>query len=308
MTRSQRKFFLSSVILLSLLIFIFLLITYFLTYLTLAFIFKLFILIALSILLGASITYAYTLTSSAISDAMTTLRRLSRAENLSNPLLLRLSSEAPGTYHHSMNVSNLAQRAAKAINVDSLLVRIAAYYHDIGKLSEPKIFVENQSQNEIPHEENGAWIRNNVKKILSHVKMGVKIAEEAGLPDEITELIAEHHGNSKALYFFEKAKERGLKTRKTDFSYPGPKPQSKESAIIMLADCVEAASRAQKDISRESISNLVRATIEEKLKEGQLSRANFSENEILKLKDSLTETLLTIYHQRISYEANPAKN
>ena len=307
MTKSQRKFFWSSVLLLSALIFVFLVITYFLSFVSMPTGLKFLIFLVLSALLAVIITYAYTLTSSAISDAMTTLRRLSRAENLSNPLMLRLSSEAPGTYHHSMNVSNLAQRAAKSINVDSLLVRIAAYYHDIGKLSDPKVYIENQSQSEIPHDENGAWIRNNVKKILAHVSEGVRIAREAGLPDEITELIAEHHGNTKALYFFEKAKEKGLKIRKTDFSYPGPKPQSKEAAIIMLADCVEAAARAQRDISREAIANLVRNTIEEKLKEGQLSRAHFTDNDILKIKDSLTETLLTIYHQRISYEPKAAK-
>lgn len=302
MTNSQKKFFYTSASLLSVLIFIFFIIIYSLSFVSLLIWLKLIIFLFLSILLAIIVTYAYTLTSSAISDAMTTLRRLSRAENLSNPLMLRLSTEAPGTYHHSMNVSNLAQRAAKAIGADSLLVRIAAYYHDIGKLKDPKIFIENQNRNEIPHDENGPWIRNNVKKILSHVDEGIKIAREAGLPDEITSIIAEHHGNTKALYFFEKAKEKGLKIRKTDFSYSGPKPQSRESAIVMLADCVEAAARAQKDISRQGITDLIRSTVDEKIKEGQLSRSNLTDNEISSVVDSLRDTLLTIYHQRISYD------
>lgn len=302
MTKKQTKFLYLSIFLLSVLIFIFFLIIHFLSYISIDIIYKLIIFYIFSMILAAIVTYAYTLTSSAISDAMATLRRLSRAENLSNPLMLRLSAEAPGTYHHSMNVSNLAQRAAKSVGADSLLVRIAAYYHDIGKLADPKIFVENQSQNEIPHEEDGPWIRNNVKKILAHAADGVKIAKEAGLPEEITSIISEHHGTTRALYFFERAKERGLKIRKTDFSYSGPKPQSKESAIIMLADCVEAAARAQKDISKDSINALVKSTIEEKMKEGQLSRSNFSDEDLLRIKESLSDTLLTIYHQRISYD------
>jgi len=308
MTKTQTKFYYLSIFLLSLIAFIFFLIIYFFSFVSISIYPKIIIIYALSLLLAAIITHAYTLTSSAISDAMTTLRRLSRAENLSNPLLLRLSTEAPGTYHHSMNVSNLAQRAAKIIGADSLLVRVASYYHDIGKLSEPKVFVENQSQNEIPDEENGAWIRNNAKKILSHVGNGCKIAKDAGLPPEIIDIIAQHHGDTKALYFFERAKERGLKIKKTDFSYPGPKPQSKEAAIVMLADCVEASARAQKDINKESINSLVRNIIEEKYKEGQLDFANFTDMEIIKIKESLSETLLTIYHQRISYDSEHAHN
>ena len=302
MTKSQKKFFISSTLVLSLLILVFFTIVYFISYMVSVSWLKPVLLILLSFLLAIIVTYAYTLTSSAISDAMTTLRRLSRADNLSNPLMLRLSSEAPGTYHHSMNVSNLAQRAAKAIGADSLLVRTAAYYHDIGKLAEPKVYVENQSQNEIPHDENGSWIRNNVKIIISHVVEGKKIAQDAGLPDEITSIITEHHGTTKALYFYERAKERGLKIKKTDFSYAGPKPQSKESAIVMLADCVEAAARAIKDVSREGITQLVKSTIQEKIREGQMARSSLTDKELILIGDSLSDTLLTIYHQRISYD------
>lgn len=301
MTKNQTKFFYFSIFVLSLINLVFFVLAYLINFISIGLIWRGLLLYFLSLLLAVVVTYAYTLTSSAISDAMATLRRLSRAENLSNPLLMRLSSEAPGTFHHSMNVSNLAQRAAKSIGADSLLVRVAGYYHDIGKLNEPKVFIENQSQNEIPDEENGAWIRNNAKKILSHVSNGQKIAKEAGLPQEILDIIAQHHGNTKASYFYERAKERRLKIRKTDFSYPGPVPQTKEAAIVMLADCVEASARAQKDIDAEIIKNLVKTIIEEKMKEQQLEVVNFSENELLNIKESLIEALNSIYHQRIKY-------
>lgn len=304
MTKTQKKFFYLSVLILSSAFFVFFLIVYFIGLTSAALTVKLAIWLFLALALGVMTTYGYTLTSSAISDAMTTLRRMSRAENLSNPLIMRLSTEAPGTYHHSMNVSNLAQKAAKSIGADSLLVRVASYYHDLGKLSDPKLFVENQSDNEIPHDETSLWIRTNAKKIISHVEHGVKIAKDAGLAPEIIDIISEHHGTSRALYFFERAKERGLKIRKSDFLYPGPKPQTKESAIIMLADCVEATARAQKDHDKETIKNLVITSIEDKIKEGQLERASLSEIELGLVKDSFIDTLMTIYHQRISYKNN----
>ncbi len=303
MKKTQTKFFRYSVAILSMVILVFIFISYSISFSIHSYLLKFAFWLILSVLLSFIITYGYTLTSSSISDAMATLRRMIRAENLSNPLLMRLSSEAPGTYHHSLNVSNLAQRAAKSIGADSLLVRVAAYYHDLGKLNEPKVFVENQSEKELLQEENSAtWIRSNAKKIISHVEQGVKLAKEAKLPEEIIDIIAEHHGNSKVLYFYTKAKEKGLKIRKSDFAYPGPKPQSPESAIIMLADCVEAWARTIHPINKDNISEIVSSTIEEKLKENQLSRSGLSEIELSKIKSSLIDTLLIIYHQRISYD------
>ncbi len=302
MKTNQSKFLLFSIAILTLLLFVFFVIQFYLNSVILGIYFKIIIWFVLALLLSIAITYGYTLTSTAISEAIATLRRLSRVENLSHPLLLKLSSRAPGTYHHSLNVSNLGHAASKAIGCDSLLVRSAAYYHDIGKLKEPKIFIENQKIDEIPHDENSDLIRKNAKKIISHVDDGIKIAKEAELPHEIIDIIAEHHGNSRALYFFEKAKEKGLKIKKTDFSYKGPIPQSKESAIIMLSDCIEATAKASKNLDLSGIESIVSECIEEKLSEGQLRQANFTEQDLLKIKESFIQTLNSIYHQRISYK------
>lgn len=235
-------------------------------------------------------------------DAMITLRRMLRIESLSNPLLLRLSSEAPGTYHHSLNVSNLAQKAAKAIGADSLIVRTAAYYHDIGKLTEPTLYVENQSGIEVPTSEDAESIRKNANAIIAHAENGVKIAQKASLPQEIIDLIREHHGTTRALYFYVIAKERGLKIKKTDFRYDGPAPNSKESAILMLADCVEATARATSSLTPEKIKVIVETTIEDRLNEKQFRNSQLNEMDFAKIKSSLEETLLSIYHQRIEYK------
>lgn len=237
-----------------------------------------------------------------LAEAMATLRRMLRIENLSNPLLMKLSAEAPGTYHHSLNVSALAQKAAKAIGADSLIVRTAAYYHDIGKLENPTIYVENQSGIEIPTAEDAETIRKNAEAIISHVQSGIKIARTYNLPEEIVDMIAEHHGTTKALYFYGKAKEKGLKIKKTDFKYPGPIPQSKESAIIMLSDCVEATTRSMSNLNSEQINDVVDRTIEERKIENQFKNSNLSEKELETIAKVLKENLRSIYHQRIEYK------
>lgn len=302
MIRVQKNFFILAITFLTVIFFIFFLIVYFSTFLSLFIVFKLIIWLFLAFILAGIVSYSYALTSSAIADYLATLRIMSRAENLSHPLMLRLSSEAPGTFHHSLNVSNLAHKSAKAIGMDSLLVRVASYYHDLGKLNDPKVFIENQTESEIPSEENSGWIRNNAKKIILHVEQGVKIARDAKLPDEIIQIIAEHHGTTQATYFYERAREQKLKIRKIDFSYHGPIPQSRESAIVMLSDCVEAAARAIQPINRNLINQLVNQTIEEKIKEGQLKRSNLSDHDLLAISHSLKETLISIYHQRIDYK------
>ena len=250
------------------------------------------------------IVLAFTYLSSRVENVITILRRRYRFENLSNPLLLRLSYEAPGTYHHSLNVSNLAQRACKEIGADSLLARVASYYHDIGKLGNPTKFIENQAHAEIPTDESKTSIKKDAKEIISHVKKGVEIAQENNLPDDMITIILEHHGTTRAEYFFERAKEKGVKVKYTDFRYPGPTPESKEAAIIMLADNVEAIARSKEYLSDNIIQTIVEKAIENKLTEGQLKNANFSESEIAKIRSSLIKTLSSIYHQRISYEVN----
>lgn len=307
MKEIKRKFISSSFLLLSITIFVFNLIVYFFSRIALSWPIVICALLLLSIILSLIIFSSFVALNHTISDAMITLRRLDRADNLSNPLIMRLSTEAPGTYHHSLNVSNLAQRAAKSIGCDSYLARIASYYHDIGKIHDPKVFVENQTGNEIPQEENSSWIKSNVKKIISHTSSGVKIAKESNLSDDIINIIASHHGTTRAIYFFELAKEKKLKIKKTDFSYPGPKPSSRESACVMLADCVEASSRAEPLLNQARITEIVSNVLEEKIKEGQLSEAKLFEKDYGKIRDSFIETLGTIYHQRISYH-NHGKN
>ncbi len=257
-----------------------------------------------SLIISFAIVLAFTLLSSRVENVMTILRRRYRFENLSNPLLLRLSYEAPGTYHHSLNVSNLAQRACKEIRADSLLARVASYYHDIGKLASPASYIENQAHAEIPTDESKTSIKRDAKVIISHVEKGVEIAKEGHLSEDLISVIQEHHGTTRAEYFFERAKEKGVKMKFTDFRYPGPTPQSKESAIIMLADNIEAIARSKEYLNDDIIAEIVEKAIEAKLSEGQLNSANFSESEIAKIRSSLIKTLSSIYHQRISYETN----
>jgi len=264
--------------------------------------YKLLIFLCSAAFIGAILTIGIFTFNPVLSEAMVTLRRMLRAENLSNPLISKLSSEAPGTYHHSLNVSALAQKAAKVIGADSLLVRTAAYYHDIGKLENPTMYVENQSGLEIPTAEDADSIKNNAKAIISHVENGIKIAKTYKLPEEIIDMIGEHHGTTKALYFYGKAKEKGLKIKKTDFKYPGPIPQSKESAILMLSDCVEATTRSMSNLTSDQINDIVDKTIEERLDENQFRSSNLSEKDFEVIGTCLKENLRSIHHQRIDYK------
>lgn len=256
-----------------------------------------FSLVAASILSGGIFLFAPVMT-----EAMATLRRMLRVESLSNPLLMKLSSEAPGTYHHSLNVSTLAQNAARAVGADSLLIRTAAYYHDLGKLTDPLSFVENQSGSEVPTELEADSIRESAKRIIAHVEDGVRMATEANLPKNVIDLIREHHGTTRAIYFYHLAKEKGLKIRKTDFRYAGPTPRSKESAILMLSDCVEAIARSNPFLTNDDIKSIVKKTIDERAEDKQFKQVNFSADDLRKISRSLEETLLSIYHQRIEYK------
>lgn len=303
MKKLSKKYMYYSSSLIALFTFIIFLISDFLiAYLEPSFFSRLFIFLCAAILIGVILTVGISAFNPVLAEAMATLRRMLRIENLSNPLLMKLSAEAPGTYHHSLNVSALAQKAAKAIGADSLIVRTAAYYHDIGKLENPTIYVENQSGIEIPTAEDAETIRKNAEAIISHVQSGIKIARTYNLPEEIVDMIAEHHGTTKALYFYGKAKEKGLKIKKTDFKYPGPIPQSKESAIIMLSDCVEATTRSMSNLNSEQINDVVDRTIEERKIENQFKNSNLSEKELETIAKVLKENLRSIYHQRIEYK------
>jgi len=258
------------------------------------------IIIFSSLLASLIISVIVIYTSPVIKDFLITYRTLLRLEALSHPLLMRLSSEAPGTYNHSLIVANLANRAAKAIGADSLLARVGGYYHDSGKLSNPLAFIENQAGTDNIHEE----IDNpqkSAKTIINHVKAGVKLAKEYKLPDEVIALIAEHHGTTLLTYFYEKARGKNPQTIRGSFRYPGPKVMSREAAILMLADAIEAKIRLIKEVNPKIIHDVVDEIIQMRLNDKQLELSGLSNGDITRIKDSFMDTLGVIFHQRIDY-------
>jgi putative nucleotidyltransferase with HDIG domain len=249
-----------------------------------------------AVIAGVCIMLGLSTATPLLNDFSVTLRRLLRFDNLSNPVLLKLSLLAPGTYHHSINVSNLAQRAAKAIGADSLLVRVAAYYHDIGKLEHPEFFIENQTETEKNQDQNSP--KQAAKTIISHVENGLKMAKNFHLSEEICDLISQHHGTTLVNYFFQQSKEADSKTQREDFRYPGPKPATKEAGILMISDCVEAAVRSIPDVSQVDLTDIVNKIILEKVEELQLDNSGLTEKDLKKIRESLIETLGVIYHRR----------
>lgn len=220
--------------------------------------------------------------------------------DINNPLLRRLSEEAPGTFQHSMQVSTLAADAARAIGADTQLVRTGALYHDIGKLSSPVFFTENQ-HGVNPH--NGLDSETSARKIISHVTEGVTLAQKAKLPAVIKDFILEHHGRGVTRYFYNTAcnahPDRNIDP--APYTYPGPNPHSRETAILMMADAVEAASRSLKEYSAESISALVDKIIDTQMKEGMFMQSPVSFSDIKVIKDVFKRRLGTIYHSRVAY-------
>ncbi|MFA6531932.1 MAG: HDIG domain-containing metalloprotein [Patescibacteria group bacterium] len=265
---------------------------------------RLLILLAAAAANALIITFGVSVFDPVVLDALLVARRMNRLENLSSPLLLRLSTEAPGTYHHSLNVSDLAHKSAKAIGTDSLLVRTAAYYHDIGKLSNPSLFTENQGKTtEKPESDlQDSVLTDSAHAIISHVAEGIKIARKQHIPEEIIDLIAQHHGTTTAGYFYQRAKNLGIKAKKADFRYPGPNPLSKQAAILMLADSVEASARTLSKHSDEEIRKIVQEVVNEKVSDGQLKKSHLSPSEIEIIQSTLEENLVAIYHQRIEYK------
>ena len=240
------------------------------------------------------------ITAPILKDILATYRTMMRLENLSHPLLLELSLEAPGTYNHSLTVANLANCAAKSIGANSILTRIGGYYHDIGKIKHPEYFIENQTPGENPHS-----VINDAQKsaqiIMNHVSDGVKMAEENHLPKEIIDLIEQHHGTTIIYYFYDMARSRDYKTKKTDFTYFGPKPLTPEAAILMLADAIEAKIRLCNKITPLIIRETVDEIINARIKEKQLELAGLDQKKIERIRESFIETLSTMFHQRIKY-------
>jgi len=221
--------------------------------------------------------------------------------NTNKPLLQKLSEVAPGTFQHSMQVSNLASAVAVKIGANASLVRTGALYHDIGKMTNPAFFTENQAPGINPHA--GISYKESAKIIIGHVEEGVKIAKKYNLPQQIIDFIITHHGTGKARFFYNSYKNEhpDEEIDEADFSYPGPNPFSKETAILMMADTVEAASRSLPEYTEETISKIVEKLIDTQLQEGLLKNAPLTFHDIEIAKGIFKEKLMTIYHTRITY-------
>ena len=221
--------------------------------------------------------------------------------NINKPLLKELSERAPGTFQHSLQVSNLGMAAAEKIGANASLIRTGALYHDIGKMQNPAYFTENQQPGVNPHE--ALPFDESARIIISHVKDGVKIAKKHRLPQQIIDFIETHHGDGMPKYFYIKWKNENpdKEVNEVDFRYPGPNPFSKETAIMMMADAVEAASRSLPEYTEESIRELVDKIIDGQLEEGFFKQAPITFRDIHKIKDVFVSKLITIYHSRIAY-------
>ncbi len=218
---------------------------------------------------------------------------------LNHPLLRRLQDEAPGTFQHSMLVGSLADRAADRIGADSLLVRVGAYYHDIGKLHSPGFFVENFGDGPNPHENLDPLQSSRV--IMRHVSAGVELARKHGLPEAVVAFVQQHHGTRLVAFFYRQAAQVKPDIEPELFEYPGPKPQSRETALVMLADASEASVRASNDRTSDRIRQIVDATIRERLDEGQFDECDISMRDLRIAADSFVQSLSAVYHPRVEY-------
>jgi putative nucleotidyltransferase with HDIG domain len=230
-------------------------------------------------------------------NAVTTFR-LIELSDLNSPILKRLFNTAPGTYSHSLMVATLAEAACQEIDANPLLARVGAYYHDIGKIDNPGYFVENQSAYN-KHDDIAPRLSATV--IRSHVKLGVEKARRLGLPQEVTDIIAEHHGNSVISWFYHEALKRENLVNQEDFSYPGRPPRSRESAVVMLADVTEAAVRTLKKPSTARLEKYIQELIMAKFEHGQLSESELTFRELETIKKAFVRVLAGHYHARIEY-------
>jgi putative nucleotidyltransferase with HDIG domain len=234
---------------------------------------------------------------------LTTDIRLLELSNLNSPILRRLALEAPGSYHHSITVGTLAEAGAEEIGANGLLARVGAYYHDIGKLKHPEYYIENQVFAGNKHETLTPTMSTLI--LASHVKDGLAIAEEVGLGPKVRDLIPQHHGTRIMTYFYQKAKdaaeEKNAEISENDFRYPGPKPQFREAAILMLADQVEAAARTLQDPSPGQIRSLITRLTQLTIQDGQLDECNITLKELSRVGGAFERVLTGMYHHRIEY-------
>ena len=218
-----------------------------------------------------------------------------------HPLLQRLLLDAPGTYHHSVMVGNLAETAASNIGANPIVVRVGAYYHDIGKIKRPGFFAENQVGNEKPHDKLAPSLSTLI--VTSHIKDGVDLCRDYKLPQMIIDIVEQHHGTMLVSYFYQQAteNEHGECLTEDDFRYVGPRPQSKEAALIMLADACEAAVRSISKPNVNRIEAMVRKLIRERLHDGQLDECNLTLKDLNIIGDVFTRVLSSMFHKRIEY-------
>jgi hypothetical protein len=239
---------------------------------------------------------------------VTTNISLLELSDLNHPLLKKLAMEAPGTYHHSIIVGNLAEAACDAIGANSLLARVGSYYHDIGKIAKAEYFTENEMKGGSRHSNLAPSMSALI--ISKHVKEGIDLAKKYNLNKAIIDFIAQHHGTSLIAYFYQKALEKSENAeeiKEEDFRYPGPRPQTKESAIIMMADAVEASSRTLDAPTPSSIRNLVRKIVNNKFIDGQLDECNLSLKDMHEIADSFVRILMGVFHTRPEYPAEIGK-
>ncbi|WP_339894755.1 HDIG domain-containing metalloprotein [uncultured Algibacter sp.] len=255
-----------------------------------------FILGGLATLFVQPLIYAYEKLFGLVSDVS-----LLELSDTNTKLLKELSNKAPGTFHHSLNVANLAESSANEIGANAMLVRVGALYHDIGKMKNPTYYTENQSTGINPHDELSS--KESARIITDHVINGIEIARKNNLPDRVIDFIRTHHGTSVVYYFYvqEKKDYPDTEVDKADFSYPGPKPFSKETAILMMCDSIEAASKSLKEPTSTKIESFVENIINKQIEEGQFLNANITFKEIESIKKVLKHKLANIYHLRIEY-------
>jgi putative nucleotidyltransferase with HDIG domain len=227
--------------------------------------------------------------------------KLNRYIDLNRLLMKELLSKAPGTYQHSMTVAYLAQSVGEAIGADTMLLRIGAYYHDVGKMMNPKLFIENQFKGDNPHDV--LEPRESARIIIKHVQHGMRIAQESGLPKVVADLILQHHGTQLMEYFYNVAAKTYPQStiREEEFRYPGPKPQSVEAAILMVADAVEAASRSLENPTRPKFTKMVRLILVKRIVDGQFSECDLTSRDLSIIVKTLVDALEATFHSRIRY-------
>ncbi|EJW17367.1 hypothetical protein PAV_4c04730 [Paenibacillus alvei DSM 29] len=231
--------------------------------------------------------------------------KLVELSNPNHPLLRKLLTETPGTYHHSVMVGNLSEQAAEAIGANGLLCRVGAYYHDIGKTKRPSYFIENQTNMDNPHDQIDPKLSTSI--IVAHARDGAEMLKDYKLPKPIRDIAEQHHGTTFLKYFYFKAKkqaeEQGIEPDFTedDFRYPGPKAQSKEAAVVGIADCVEAAVRSLRHPTVEQIESMIHKIVKDRMDDNQFNECDLTLRELDIVAQSLKETVMGIFHSRIEY-------